>query len=265
MKWQLLTQYWNTHTGLERENQLLPQHSWTIHGLWPDFCNGSYTQYCDLSRQYDPKPYPNTTTGTPDGEPVPPYTGEPISNWFEDSGKLDLLDHMDKYWLGLDEPSWILWAHEYSKHAVCFSTFDKECYGPKAHEHDDLWDYFETAIAYDRTLPTWGWLSAAAIWPSNTTSYSLGDIQDALSNGFGEQPFVGCGGPKYNETEAGKGSDDNGGTVMNEVWYYYHVYGASQRTQGVRLPVLESYTTTCAKATNAIWYHERTRGSEREI
>ena len=89
---------------------------------------GSYTQYCDLSRQYDPLPYPNTTTGTPDGTPVVPYDGEPISEWFEPNGKADLMEYMEKYWPGLDQASWILWAHEYSKHATCFSTFQTECY-----------------------------------------------------------------------------------------------------------------------------------------
>lgn len=51
----LSTQYWDTYTGLEDQGQLLPPKTWTLHGLWPDFCNGSYTQYYDLSRQYDPK------------------------------------------------------------------------------------------------------------------------------------------------------------------------------------------------------------------
>lgn len=90
--------------------------------------SGSYTQYCDLSRQYDPEPYPNTTNGEPDGTPVPAYTGESIDKWFLPYGKGDLLDYMNKYWIGLDQPSWILWAHEYSKHATCFSTFQTECY-----------------------------------------------------------------------------------------------------------------------------------------
>ena len=63
----LSTQFWSTYTGLESEGQLLPANDWTLHGLWPDFCNGSYTQYCDLNRQYDPTPSPNTTNSLPNG------------------------------------------------------------------------------------------------------------------------------------------------------------------------------------------------------
>ena len=44
----LATQFWDTYTGLESQGQLLPQNTWTLHGLWPDFCNTSFTQYCDL-------------------------------------------------------------------------------------------------------------------------------------------------------------------------------------------------------------------------
>ena len=36
----LQTQFWDTHTGLEDQGQLLPKDSWGIHGLWPDFCDG---------------------------------------------------------------------------------------------------------------------------------------------------------------------------------------------------------------------------------
>lgn len=62
----LLTQFWTIYTNLESQGQLLPKENWGIHvrpllllhpfvetstqGLWPDYCDGSYTQWCDLSK-----------------------------------------------------------------------------------------------------------------------------------------------------------------------------------------------------------------------
>ena len=37
----LQAQFWDTYTGFESQGQLLPKDSWGVHGLWPDFCNGS--------------------------------------------------------------------------------------------------------------------------------------------------------------------------------------------------------------------------------
>ncbi|KAL1991557.1 hypothetical protein VTN49DRAFT_4865 [Thermomyces lanuginosus] len=258
----LATQFWNTHTGLEDQGQLLPKNSWTLHGLWPDFCNGSYTQYCDLSRQYDPDPSPNTTTGTPDGTPVPPYKGPSIDKLIEPFGAHDLLDWMNKYWVNLNAPNHDLWAHEFSKHATCFSTFDLPCYGPKRVEHEDILDYFTTVIAYFRRHPTYDWLARAGIRPSNSTRYSLKHIQHALRRQSGATPYLGCSGPRFNETEAGKGSKDNGFTVLTEVWYYMHVLGRPQDLHS--RPVDPSGSmTNCATSKNAILYPERSRGSEK--
>lgn len=39
----LQTQFWSTYTGLEKKGQKLPKGSWTIHGLWPDNCDGCVT------------------------------------------------------------------------------------------------------------------------------------------------------------------------------------------------------------------------------
>lgn len=75
---------------------------------------------------------------------------------------------------------------------------------------------------------------------------------------------MGCGGPKFNETRAGRGSLDNGRTELNEIWYYYHVRGTPQRADGVKLDAgtAGGRLTTCAKAEGAVKYYERTRGSE---
>lgn len=261
----LQTQFWSVFTAREEEGQLLPKSSWSIHGLWPDFCDGSYTQYCDLSRQYDPAPSPNTTNGKSNGTPVPAYKGESIDKWFEPYGKLDLLAYMNKYWIGQYDPNWFLWAHEYSKHATCFSTFQTECWGPKAPKYADLFEFFETVITYFRQLPTYQWLADSGIRPSNSTAYTLSDIQKALTKEYGFVPYVGCSGPRYNETAAGAGSSDNGRTQLSEMWYYYHVYGAPQRHDVQKVPadVAGGMLTTCTKAKNAIWYYKRAKGSER--
>ncbi|KAI1334854.1 ribonuclease T2 family protein [Xylariaceae sp. FL0016] len=263
----LQTQYWNTYTGLESSGQLLPQDTWTIHGLWPDFCNGSYTQYCDLSRQYDPAPYPNTTDGTPSGTPVEPWTGVPIQEYIEPFGKWDLLAYMKKFWVGLAQDSNVLWAHEFSKHATCFSTFDLECYGPKYVEHSEIVDFYETVVRYYRDLPTWDWLGAAGVVPCNTTTYSLSAIQDAVVDGFGYLPYVGCSGPKYNETAAGAGTSDAGYTVLTEMWYYHHVYGQVQSGSAKRVDanIAGGSLSNCASTPGAINYYERTSGSDSEL
>ena len=132
----LATQYWDTYTGFEAEGQLLPPARWTIHGLWPDFCNGSFTQYCDLNRQYDPSPSPNTTNGLKSGTFVPPYNGPDVSTFISAFGKYDLLAYMNKYWVSQGGSSVGFWAHEFSKHATCYSTFDVPCYGPEYVQHE---------------------------------------------------------------------------------------------------------------------------------
>jgi ribonuclease T2 len=102
----LQTQFWDTWTGFEREGQLLPKGSWTIHGLWPDNCDGyasvsllwscthlwrrSFDQYCDLSRQFDPNPSPAKLG---DGTVIPPYKGPSVKTFIEDFGREDLLQY----------------------------------------------------------------------------------------------------------------------------------------------------------------------------
>jgi ribonuclease T2 len=231
-----------------------------LHGLWPDFCNGSYTQYCDLSRQFDPSPSPNTTNGLPNGTVVPPYTGPGVDTFIKAFGKYDLLAYMNKYWVNQGASNEAFWAHEFSKHATCYSTFDVPCYGPKYVDHQEVIEFYETAIMYYKRNPTYDWLAKAGITPSNSTTYTLSDMQDALTEEYGAIPYIGCSGPRYNTTTAGAGSTDNGRTNIDEVWYYQHVYGRPQDGNGVPVDA-SSPTSSCAKTANAINYYLRTKSS----
>ena len=126
-------------------------------------------------------------------------------------------------------------------------------------------DYFETAVRYYMRLPTWSWLAQADIYPSNSTTYSLHDVQSALAKGYhGYVPFVGCEGPRYNETQEGEGSLDNGRVFLSEVWYYFYAFGRPQDGAWVPRNVSDSYVTSCTKTDGALRYAERTESSVRK-
>ncbi|KZT74992.1 ribonuclease T2 [Daedalea quercina L-15889] len=241
----LQAQYWDTYTGLESEGQLLPKDSWTIHGLWPDNCDGSYTQYCDFSRQYDPDPSPSVL---PDGTTVPPYHGTSVENFIRDFARFDLLDYMNKYWINQGAPNRDFWAHEFSKHATCTSTFDVACYGPDYQEHQDVVDFYLAVVRAFQKFPTYQMLAGAGIVPSNTTTYSLDQLQDALQAQTGAVPYLGCGGVN--------------GTILEEVWYFNHVLGVEQFGQ---FKSIDSTTTSTCNTTLGIWYYARTPTSEHEV
>ncbi|KAH8835468.1 ribonuclease T2 [Flagelloscypha sp. PMI_526] len=240
----LATQFWSTWTGLEREHQLLPKNSWTIHGLWPDNCDGSFEQYCDLSRQYDPKPSP---AAFPNGTVIPAWTGPTIDTVIENFGRSDLLDFMNKYWINQKDPNTYLWAHEFSKHATCTSTFDTTCYGGSYKKDQEVIDYFDATIRAYHQYPTYNLLAAFGIVPSNKTTYTLSQFQNAVKSQIGVVPYFGC---------------STNGTVLTEVWYFSHVYGTEQYGA---YKTLDSTSTSSCSSTASIWYYERTPRSEREV
>ncbi|KAH7099934.1 ribonuclease T2 [Auriculariales sp. MPI-PUGE-AT-0066] len=234
----LQTQFWDTYTGYEQDGQLLPKDSWTIHGLWPDNCDGSYESYCDLSRQYDPAPSPATVNNVT----VPPYTGPSVANWINQFGRKDLLDYMNKYWIAQNQPNWWLWAHEYSKHATCFTTFDTKCYGKNYKEHEELINYYDTTIQAFKQYPTFKWLAKKGIIPSNSTTYTRDQILGALEAATGVTPYIGC-----SKTGA-----------FQEVWYYSHSFGAPQL--GIFKQLNTTSTSNCPET--GISYFQRSVGSE---
>ncbi|KAI0052543.1 ribonuclease T2 [Auriscalpium vulgare] len=240
----LQTQFWDTYTGFEQKGQLLPKGSWTIHGLWPDNCDGSFEQYCDLSRQYDPAPSPAIL---PNGTTVPVYTGPGVDTFILEYGRVDLLDYMEKYWVSQGQANNAFWAHEFSKHATCTSTFDVACYGPGYQKHQDVVDFFNAVVRAFKQFPTFDILASAGIVPSNTTTYALSDIQNVLKAQTGGIPYLGCG---------------HNGTVLQEVWYFNHVSGTEQFG---RFKALDSTTKSSCSSTAGIFYYERTAKSEREV
>ena len=124
-------------------------------------------------------------------------------------------------------------------------------------------DYFETVVNYYRELPTYDWLAAEGIKPSNTTRYSLHDISNALEKHYGAKPYIGCSGQAFKNTEEGKHTDDSGATVLSEVWYFNHVYGRVSNGNVARIDSLTD--SKCAQSDEAIWYYERAPESTRNV
>lgn len=146
-----------------------------------------------------------------------------MTSFIQDFGRYDLLAYMNRFWVNQGDTNDAFWAHEFSKHATCYSTFNVPCYGPQYVQHQEVIEFFDTAINYYKRYPTWGWLAQAGIRPSNTTQTSLSAIRHALTQASGALPYIGCSGPRYNTTAAGAGSNDTGRTVISELWYYNYV------------------------------------------
>ncbi|KAI9844320.1 MAG: Ribonuclease T2 precursor (RNase T2) [Thelocarpon superellum] len=175
------TQFWdaNPSTG--------PSDSWTIHGLWPDRCDGSFEQYCDSSRQYTD-----------------------ISGIVQSAGNQNLLELMNTYWKDVNGNDESFWEHEWGKHGTCISTLDTGCYTDYA-PHEELLDFLNTTVTLFQHLDTYQTLANAGIVPSTTATYTLAEIQDAISSVRGYAVTLGC--------QRGQ---------LNEVWYHFNVMGSVQ-------------------------------------
>lgn len=108
-----------------------PSNSWTIHGLWPDNCDGTYDQDCDSSRAYT-----NLT------ELIQTY------------GNQSLLDFMNTYWLSDSESAEAFWEHEWSKHGTCISTLEPSCYS-NYQAGEEAVAFFQTVVNLFKSLDTY--------------------------------------------------------------------------------------------------------------
>jgi len=177
------TQFWDTNPATG------PTNSWTIHGLWPNNCDGTYGQYCDESRQYTN-----------------------ITAILKSFGATTLLNYMNTYWLNDpdDGTNESFWEHEWGKHGTCISTLDTKCY-TNYKPQEEVVDFFNKTTQLFQTLDTYTYLSAAGIVPSSSKTYTLAAINAALQKARGVSAVVQC-------------SDG----ALDEAWYYFDVMGSVQ-------------------------------------
>ncbi|KAF3904203.1 hypothetical protein ABW21_db0201055 [Orbilia brochopaga] len=158
----LLTQFWDSQPAVG------PTDSWTLHGLWPDNCDGTWEQFCDKSRE--------STDITA------------VMNKF---GRTDTLSYMQKYWKSNDGKDDTFWQHEWNKHGTCMSTFEPKCYTD--HKQDqEIADYMDKAVEVFKTVDTYKILSAAGITPSASKTYELSEMQAAIKKVHGQDVVFNC-------------------------------------------------------------------------
>ncbi|KAF2851283.1 ribonuclease M [Plenodomus tracheiphilus IPT5] len=179
----LQTQFWDTAPATG------PDDSWTLHGLWPDRCDGTYEANCDPTRAY-----------------------KNITAILSSSGASpDLLTYMSTYWKDYQGDDETFWEHEWAKHGTCISTLNPECYADHI-ATEEVIDYFQKAVDLFKALPSYEWLAAAGITPSTSKTYTTSAIQSAIqAKRPGVSVTLGC-----------KSS------ALNEIWYHYDVRGPLQ-------------------------------------
>ncbi|KAJ6013904.1 hypothetical protein N7540_008495 [Penicillium herquei] len=177
----LQVQFWDTDPSTG------PTDSWTIHGLWPDYCDGDYGEDCDSSREVSD-----------------------VQSILEDQGRTDLLEYMEEYWLSDDESDNEFWAHEWNTHGTCINTIDPDCYTDYT-DNEEIGDFFQEVVDLFKTLDTYTALSDAGITPTNDKTYTLAEFQSALGDIHGG----------YEVTLL---CDDD---TVYELYYYFNVYGSA--------------------------------------
>ena len=177
----LQTQFWDYSPAIGDND------SFTLHGLWPDNCDGSYEQFCNKSLEVN------------DAKQV-------VLDQFQDK---ELYDKMSTYWKNNNGHDDELWTHEFNKHATCINTIKPQCYGDYK-KNDDVHDFYKITVNLFEKLPTYQFLKAENIVPSDEKTYTKKQIADALEKHFGKLVYFKCDNHK----------------ALNEVWYFHNLKGS---------------------------------------
>lgn len=182
----ILAQSWNYKSSYHMVDQrrlidqLGPLESFTIHGLWKD----------EEGIEIVPKKGTSSEWRISSVLQSPQFN--PPSEAFQISG-IELLRNMKMHWKarGTDEK---LWEHEYFVHGKFLEVsekygLDKQLSGfsgIKIAKNQDqaIYDYFRVADGLSQGLDTIKMLKIKGIIPALTQTYTLSDIQTALTDGF---------------------------------------------------------------------------------
>ncbi|KAI8920038.1 ribonuclease T2-like protein [Powellomyces hirtus] len=191
----VLAQNWTTPGGYCSNPNLtcsddtlraLPKNEWTLHGLWPDYCDGTY----------------NTSPLGCD----PPRRDVEAEKTVEAYAPEDLKAEMRRVWMSADgNYNWI-WSHEWNKHGTCMSTINPTCFPTQKPAQDRL-AYFAASLALRKRFDLFKIFSAHDIIPSETTTYSFSQFQAALKAEIGFEGALQC-------------TKNNGTAYLREVWVY---------------------------------------------
>ncbi|KAF9274897.1 ribonuclease T2-like [Mortierella alpina] len=149
-----------------------PNNKFTMHGLWPNDCDGSHdnSTWCDRERKYN--------------------NVEDILHDYPDK-RDGFLDDMYKYW-----PSFMptpqnpdfnkFWSREWGKHGTCLSTLDPGCMS----KEKAVYSYFNKALTLREEYDIYAALAAHNITPGD--SYPVDEVIDAIEQELGVGAAVVC-------------------------------------------------------------------------
>ncbi|GMH01724.1 hypothetical protein Nepgr_003563 [Nepenthes gracilis] len=129
-----------------------PAADFGIHGLWPNYEDGSYPSNCDTD------------------------------NSFDESEIQDLEGKLIREWPSLSCPSsdgLKFWSHEWNKHGTCSESFLNQR------------GYFQAALNLKEKTNLLQTLRDAGIEP-NDEFYNLEDVKQAIQEGTGYEPWIEC-------------------------------------------------------------------------
>ncbi|KAI8817581.1 ribonuclease T2-like protein [Fimicolochytrium jonesii] len=169
----------------------LPKNEFTIHGLWPDYCDGTYNTSplgCDPARAYHD-------------------VSERIAANTVEKG---FVEKLKKVWKGADGSYEWMWSHEWTKHGTCMSTINPTCFSKEvqaANSSADVLTYFHTTYKLRERYEMGKILRKKNIVPSATKPYKFADFQAAIEADTGYPGTLQC-------------VKVNGTAYLSEVWLF---------------------------------------------